>query len=119
VRAGFSVGQQRAQGDSGQARCPLVVRRRARGKADREGRALGSAFDQVESAAMAADDFRRDGEAEAGAPLPRAAVERFEQVIERLFRQPGARVAYLDPPASLPLDALNADFALLPVAAMA
>jgi hypothetical protein len=69
---------------------------------------------------MAADDFRRDGEAEAGAPLPRAAMERFEQVIERLFRQAGARVADLDPPAAVPLDALECgSLPLLPVAAMA
>jgi hypothetical protein len=68
---------------------------------------------------MAADDLRRDGEAESGAPLPRASVERFEQVIERLFRQPGTRVAYLDPPAAVPARRPDADLPLLPVAAMA
>jgi ABC-type uncharacterized transport system YnjBCD permease subunit len=68
---------------------------------------------------MAADDLGRDGEAEARAALARAAVERLEQVIERLFRQAGAGVADLDPPAAVPLRPTIRISPALPVAAIA
>src|SRR6056297_4088965 len=72
---------------------------KTRRKIDGEGRALRSGPHQVERAAMAAHDLGRDREPETRAALARAAMERLEQVIERLFRQAGPGVGNLDPPA--------------------
>jgi hypothetical protein len=118
VRAGFSVGAEGRKWKPGRLRVALRLQDPREGRSRRSSR-LGAALHKLQRAAMAADDLGRDGEAEARAALARAALERLEQVIERLFRQARAGVARPRSASCRPAPPTMRISPGLPVAAMA